>query len=234
MPKPGGFGLPKKGILKKPLFIALCSLLASGFLSFWADGLEKGPSNVSLSTLRSLSPASASSLFFGQRRLLADVYWIRILQYCGNSDNARHDYSNLLTYCLEAVTLDPQFDQVYYYGSVYLAWYVRRTDEASKLLRRGLTVLRDGPVKARLQLYLAAIQYQSEGRDVQVLSYLVKLVQSGEYPPLLPPILANTLEKLGDLEGALEVWQLVLDREPARSKLRDRALKKISELQPQI
>lgn len=220
--------------MKKPLAIAFCALLASGFVSFWADGLEKGPSSVSLPNLRSLSPVSASSLFFGQRRLLADIYWIRILQYCGNSDNARHKYSKLLSYCIEAVTLDPQFDQVYYFGSVYLAWYVRRTDEASKLLRRGLAILKEGPVRARLQLCLAAIQYQSQGHDAQVLSYLVKLVESGDYPPLLPPIIANTLEKLGNIKGALEVWELILSREPARSKLRDRALKKISELQPRI
>ena len=211
-------------------------VIGSGFfalsmvLNYRFEGPGRSGGTDPLPNLRKLSPSSVGAVFLGQRRVMADLHWIRILQYCGESRNKDEEYTRLLEYCLEAITLDPEYEKIYHFGAVYLARYVGRPREANLLLRRGLQSLKDQKARSRLLLYLAAIQFEGEGRDRDVIRYLTQIILDADYPPLLPPILANALERSGDVAGALRIWRSVRQQEKEESELWIRASKKIAQL----
>src|SRR5262249_31044497 len=90
------------------------------------------------------SPTAVKRLALGYDALLADVYWIRTVQYFGGqklSERARHTHDLVYPLLDITTTLDPWFNIAYRFGSIFVAeGYPRppgRPDLAIKLLEKG-------------------------------------------------------------------------------------------------
>ena len=70
-----------------------------------------------------LNSSTLNKISLGYRELLADIYWLRVLQYFGSEEiNIREDDSALLYKYFEILTdLDPRFVNAYRFGGTFLA-----------------------------------------------------------------------------------------------------------------
>jgi tetratricopeptide (TPR) repeat protein len=96
---------------------------------------------------------------------------------------------------------------IYTLGAAVLAFHVKRMDEAVRLLQKGIL---SNPNDARLKLMLASLVYQNAEQYEEVIRFLKLQIQRGDAPTMLVNILANTYEKVGRLQEAIELWQKIL------------------------
>ena len=69
------------------------------------------------------------------------------------------------------------------------------------------------PRNEKIFLYAAAIEYQHlEDDHDNTIRYLERIIFSGTYPSMLPPILANIHKQRGEHEQALRIWYYVMSR----------------------
>jgi len=152
------------------------------------------------------------------------LFWIETLQYYGDHVNAKERYKRLYEFCRLTTDLNPHFLKPYEFGASILGFQVGRPEEAVELLRRGIEL---NPKAHSLKLLLAAIGYQSSDRYQETLPLLEALAHSGEAPPVMLNILANTYLKAGRDRDAERLWRWILanakDRE--RRELATRGLK---------
>jgi len=143
-----------------------------------------------------------------QRKLTADAYWAKFLVYTGSPEWSAARWPEVLPMTQAGTLLNPRFVPFYEYGSAILAWQLERKQEALELLKIGI---RHNPTSERLFLYAAAIEYQSlDSRHDGIVHYMKKIIFSGEYSPLLPPILANIYKMRGEYDNALEIWYFLM------------------------
>jgi len=79
---------------------------------------------------------------FGQRLLLADVYWLRAVSYMGETLLSKTDRWEALLPLAEIVTdLDPRYGYVYQVAGSNLAGLAHRYAEADRILEKGMRAL---------------------------------------------------------------------------------------------
>jgi tetratricopeptide (TPR) repeat protein len=162
------------------------------------------------STLRAVA-------FLGGFKVLAGhLFWIKVIQYYGDAENSITRYAKLYDYCVLASDLNPRFVSIYTYGAAALAFHLKRVDEATQLLEKGIKANPDAP---RLKFLLAAIGFQNTDRYDLIIPALREEAGRPDAPTLLVNILANTYEKVGRFQEAIRLWQKVL-REAATDEQR--------------
>ena len=166
---------------------------------FAAKGLKFDKSVTS--TLR------AVGFLAGLKVLVGHLFWIKVIQYYGDTGNAASRYAKMYEYCSLASDLNPQFVPIYTLGGAVLAFHVKRLDEAVRLLQKGIL---SNPKENRLKLMLAAIPYQNMEQYEGVIHFLELQIQQGDVPTMLVNILANTYEKAGRLHDSIALWQKLL------------------------
>jgi tetratricopeptide (TPR) repeat protein len=81
---------------------------------------------------------------FGQRLVLADLYWLRAVSYMGETLLAKSDRWEALLPLAEIVTdLDPRYGYVYQMTGSNLAGLAHRYAEADRILQKGMRALPD-------------------------------------------------------------------------------------------
>lgn len=154
------------------------------------------------SALRAVGYLSGFKLLVGQ------LFWIKVIQYYGDSDNGgSHHYAKLYDYCSLATDLNPNFIPIYPFGAAALAFHVKRPLEAVRLLQKGIEA---NPNEVRLKLLYAAIAYQDTGQLDKVIPFLEAQVVRGDAPEMLSNILANSYAKVGRTQDAIHLWQRIL------------------------
>lgn len=143
----------------------------------------------------------------GFRLLVGQLFWIRVIQYYGDSDNASNRYANLYGYCSLASDLNPNFIPIYPFGASALAFHLKRPLEAERLLQKGIEA---NPNETRLKLLYAAIAYQNTGQYKKVIPFLEAQVVRGDAPEMLLNILANTYQEAGRPQDAINLWKRIL------------------------
>ncbi|HET9870686.1 MAG TPA: hypothetical protein VFR02_09355 [bacterium] len=143
----------------------------------------------------------------GFKLLVGHLFWIRVIQYYGDSDNASTRYEKLYGYCSLATDLNPNFIPIYTFGAAALSFHLKRPLEAARLLQKGIEA---NPHEDRLKMLYAAIAYQNAGDYEKVLPFLEAQVARGDAPEMLVNILANTYEEAGHLDQAIRLWKHIL------------------------
>jgi tetratricopeptide (TPR) repeat protein len=143
----------------------------------------------------------------GFKLLVGHLFWIRVIQYYGNSDNASDRYAKLYDYCSLASDLNPNFIPIYAFGASALSFHLKRPLEAAKLLQKGILA---NPKEVRLKLLYAAIAYQNTQQYDKVIPFLEAQIERGDAPEMLVRILANTYAEVGRTRDAIALWQKVL------------------------
>ena len=143
----------------------------------------------------------------GFKLLVGHLFWIRVIQYYGNSDNASTRYANLYGYCSLASDLNPNFTPIYSFGAAALSFHLKRPVEAANLLKKGILA---NPKEKSLQLLLAAIGYKNKEQYDKVIPFLEAQIARGDAPEMLVNILANTYAEVGRTQDAIALWQKIL------------------------
>lgn len=153
------------------------------------------------------STLRAAALLSGYRVLVGHAFWIKVIQYYGDATNSLDRYSKLYEYCSLASDLNPKFISIYTLGASALAFHLKRMDEASRLLQKGIN---SNPQDVHLKLMLAAIAYQNLGEFDKVIPFLEAQIDQGNAPYMLVTILANAYKKAGRYGDAIKLWQKIL------------------------
>ncbi|HTY62374.1 MAG TPA: hypothetical protein VMG30_08965 [Acidobacteriota bacterium] len=172
------------------------------------------------------SPGAVKSMALGYDNLLADVYWMRAIQYYGRREEASKRpvrYKNLSTLLDITTTLDPYLLDAYRAGSNFLAEPdpvgAGQPQEALKLLDKGIRV---NPQDWRLYYdkgfiyYLFLQDYRAAGETWLEASKL------SSAPYWMAGLAAMSMSKGGAIEVAMALWQRQY-RESDRADIRENA-----------
>jgi len=151
----------------------------------------------------------------GFEDLLADVYWLRTVQYFGGqrvyAANKRFDL--LLPLVDITVTLDPRLQIAYRYGATFLAETypigAGQPQAAVKLLERGV---RNLPHDWRLRQDLGLFHYYFLDDPQRASQILLEAAQIPGSPPFLATLAAQVLMKGGDRTTSRQVWRRIYEQ----------------------
>lgn len=142
--------------------------------------------------------------------VLADVYWIRALQYYGGMRLATgaKDYSLLYPLLDITTTLDPQFNIAYRFGAIFLSepspGGAGRPDLAVKLLRKGFA---HAPHRWQYLQDIGFVYYWWAGDYGEAAAWFEKASQVPGAPWWLKSLAAVTLAQGGDRRSSRVLWQ---------------------------
>jgi tetratricopeptide (TPR) repeat protein len=195
--------------------LALVALVACFVtLEVWRDRVygEPAPGD-SVLYIRSGEALRRMSLSFTP--LVADVYWVRAVQYYGGarlskSPTRRYD---LLYPLLDITTsLDPRFNIAYRFGSIFLAERypggAGRPDLAVKLLEKGF---RANPTRWQYLQDIGFVYYWWVGDYREAATWFNKAADIHGAPWWLRSLAATTLADGGDRHSSRVLWQSLRD-----------------------
>lgn len=208
-----------------PLFFILQAFFSSR-LGNWVHPTSFEASPVRRMDKRLASTLRAVAYVTGTKVLVGHLFWIGVIQYYGDDDNASARWAKLYDYCCLASDLNPQFISIYTFGANALAFHLKRYDQAAELLEKGIKA---NPEAVRLKYLLAAIGFQSSDRSDLMIPVLEEEAGRPDAPPMMLNILANTYEKVGRYQDAIQIWKKQL-KEGDTDEKRIVAAQKLQEL----
>lgn len=172
------------------------------------------------------SPGAIKKMALGYEGLLADIYWMRAIQYYGRREEADRRpvrYKNLAAMLDITSTLDPDMLDVYRAGSIFLAEPdpvgAGQPEQAVALLDKGIA---RHPEEWRLRLDKGFIyfwflkDYRNAGEAWLEGSRL------GTAPPWMASLAAMALSRGGEIETAKMLWRQQLEQSE-RADIKDNA-----------
>ncbi len=133
----------------------------------------------------------------GQRLLLADFYWLKLVQYVGETVMAKENRWEALYPLADVVTdLDPRYGYVYQVAGSNLSGLAHRYDEADRILEKGM---RNVPNRWSLPFTRAVNKFLYEGKFAEAASYARRAAEVGRRPHLA--LLAANLALVTDEEA---------------------------------
>ncbi len=155
------------------------------------------------------SPDRLRQLVPGFELVLADIYWLRTVQYYGSESvfNPSARYENLHSLIEITTALDPRLELAYRYGAIFLSEGLPigagRPEQGRQVLEKGV---RENPQSWRLQWDLGAHWYfyaRNSSRAAEVLREAAKVPGA---PFWLDNLAARFLEG-DDRATAREIWR---------------------------
>ena len=192
---------------------ALIAVLMGGVvgLQLVLERYSAVPSTTAENLLYVRSPETMKRLALSYDSLLADVYWIRAVQYYGGTrlstdPNKRYD---LLFPLLDLTTsLDDRFNIAYYYGSTFLAEAPPggpgRPDLAIALLEKGL---RAQPQKWEFAQWIGFVHYWWRQDYQQAAAWFSRAAEFPGAPIWMAPLAASTLTEGGSRQASRFMWE---------------------------
>ncbi len=201
----------------RPIVTALVLVtLGAGFvgLEVWRDAAYGEPAPGE-SVLYVRSGDAVRRMALGFAPLVADVYWVRAVQYYGGmrlsaSQSKRYD---LLYPLLDiATSLDPRFNIAYRFGSIFLAEQypggAGRPDQAIALLEKGF---RANPTRWQYLQDIGFVYYWWLGDYRQAGAWFLKAADVPGAPWWLRSLAGVTLAEGGDRQTSRRLWQAMRD-----------------------
>jgi hypothetical protein len=145
---------------------------------------------------------------------LADLYWLRAVQYYGREKlaNAPARYADLLPLLETATELDPRFEIVYRYGAVFLSEQVPigagRPENGVAFLKKGAD---RNPLNWSLRQDQGLFTFVYLGDSVGASAVLRQASEIPGSAPWLKPLAAKVLADGGNLEASLQMWTIIRD-----------------------
>ena len=157
----------------------------------------------------------------GFKNLLADLYWLRTIQYYGGRRAlAREKRYDLLEPLVNITTsLDPTFDVAYRYGAVFLS---EPYPAGAGNPKAGIALLRKGvernPDAWLLWQYLGFFQFLYTGDAAAAASDLMQGAARPGAPRWLSTLAAELLTRRGERDAARSIWRSLFEspEEPIR------------------
>jgi hypothetical protein len=196
------------------ILVAAAACLASAVATQYGRDRAFGATGVDETVLYVPSGEAVSRLALGYDALLADVYWIRAVQWFGGktfAERARLERDQLYPLLDIATTLDPYFNIAYRYGSIFIAEGAPdpgRPDLAIRLLEKGM---RAAPERWQYPYDIAFVHYWWRNDYAKASEWFHRASQVPGSPEWLPGLAAITLSQGGDRRGARFLWRQIYD-----------------------
>ncbi len=186
------------------------------------------------------------ALALGARRLFADLWFIRLMQYYGTreftgeseSAAAGHDhheeehygegkYPLFLPMARHVLEVDPAFTAAGLYGAASLAFNMKRGEEATELLNYALKY---NPREWKYLTMLAAVGYSKSGNPVAVAEAIAPILKDPDCPVMLKQLAAFLNKKAGNYAAAAAIYADIAatSRDEAYVKNARRELEKLA------
>ncbi len=212
-------------------------LLPAALLAFSAGSLASSRAAVPVFPPPSelSAPAGAAggdmlALALGARRLAADLWFVRLMQYYGtrelapgeeeqeyawllphgehephdqHAENGEGRYPEFLPLALHVMQLDPGFTAAGLYAAGSLAFNMDRPAEAERVLDLALKYYPDDWKYAKL---LAAVGYSKSASPAEVARTIKPLLADKDCPVMLKQLAAFLDKKSGDYAGAAAIY----------------------------
>jgi tetratricopeptide (TPR) repeat protein len=180
------------------------------------------------------SPQTARHLALSYDSLLADIYWIRALQYFGSTrlSNTTDKRYPLLYPLLDFTTsLDPHFDIAYRFGAIFLAepepGGAGRPDQALALLQKGL---RTQPDKWQFAHDIGFIYYWWLRDYPAAAEWFGRASKLPDSPNWLPVLAAVVLARGGERASSRQLWEGIRNDASLEEYLRNQATFRLQQL----
>ncbi len=176
-------------------------------------------------TLYLTSPTALKRITTGYNALAADLYWMRTIQYYGDTklrlaraaaagevptDTVTSGYPHLSPLLELTTTLDPQFNLAYRFGSIFLAepWPsgAGRPDLAIELLQKGL---RGRPDKWEYMQDIGFVHYWWRHDYQEASRWFERAADVPGAPWFLRSLAATTLAEGGDRRSSRIMWESI-------------------------
>lgn len=179
----------------------------------WVD-TASGAMQLDRDVLYLSDPESVKNLACGYDALLADLYWIRTIQYFGTKVtddptvlNERSQKLKLLYPLADiATTLDPQYSQVYQFSGFFVHDYVD-PELGYKLLEKGVA---NNPENFRLYQTLGFLLWSDSKCDEAARVYK-QASEIPDAPPLFKVLSAVVYTQCGDVKGTYRLLKTELE-----------------------
>ncbi len=175
------------------------------------------------------SPSVVKKMALGYDQLLADIYWLRTIQYFGRRDEAnkrRVRFKNLAALLDITTTLDPGLLDAYHMGSIFLGEPevgAGQPEEALKLLDKGIE---SNPEVWRLRFEKGFVYYLYVNDFNAAAQVWLEASRRPESPEWMAGLAARAFSQGGSMELARALWTQQYDeatnedlRENARNRL---------------
>jgi hypothetical protein len=181
-----------------------------------------------------LSSSSLKKLSLGYNELMADIYWLRALQYFGSNKPAEQNPELLYHYFDIITDLDPKFVNAYRYGGTFLAepppFGLGNTQKGIELFDKGR---KNNPGDYKLPLEEAFIYYFYP-KDYERAAELFR--EASEKPGIsqlrkasMKGMAASAHARGGNNELSRKIWEIVYETSPSEGR-REFALRNIKEI----
>jgi hypothetical protein len=191
------------------------------------------PEGVSTNMLYVRSPQVLRHATLSFQAIVADIYWIRAVQHYGGtklSNDPNKQYDVLYPLLDLTTSLDPYFDVVYKFGSVFLAepypGGAGRPDQAIALLQMGL---RARPDKWELAQGIGFVYYWWLADYQNAAMWFNRAADMPNAPDWLRPLAAVTLAQGGNRASSRMLWTEIA-RNADADWLRDQASFRLKQL----
>jgi len=168
------------------------------------------PEGVTTNMLYVRSPPVLRRATLSFQALAADIYWIRAVQHYGGtklSNDPNKQYDVLYPLLDLTTSLDPYFDQVYKFGSVFLAEPypagAGRPDQGIALLQKGL---RTRPDRWELAQGIGFVYYWWLADYPNAAMWFNRAADMPHAPEWLRPLAAVTLAQGGNRASSRMLW----------------------------
>jgi hypothetical protein len=148
----------------------------------------------------------------GHLQLVADYYWLQLIQATGSARNAE-EYRDIYPYAELVTDLDPQFASVYGFAAGVLPTNLGRetwvnTQESTRLLRKGLPLFPDDLEMNVLLAYNLSAFHKEFGEAARVLEHASKLPGAPSY---LPALATRLYAQSGAVDAGLALARSLAD-----------------------
>jgi tetratricopeptide (TPR) repeat protein len=162
------------------------------------------------------SPAVVTRMALGYKPLMADVYWMRAIQYFGGtrlSERGEKSYDLLYPLLDLTTSLDPHFTMAYRFGAFFLSERqpggAGRSDLAQRLLEKAIVA---NPRRWEYPYDIGFIHYR-DGDYKTAAQWFQRAAEVPESADWLGPLAAVTLAAGGDTRASRLLWRNLLDSE---------------------
>jgi tetratricopeptide (TPR) repeat protein len=163
---------------------------------------------------------------------MADLYWLRTIQYLGEQIQQRRPAPHLYPLVEFVTRLDPQFFDAFRLGALFLA-IGGQYPEAIAVYERGIA---RHPDRWELPHDLGRLYFLELKDDARALEWWLAADRLPGRPHYLPRFIARLYAKVGATETALELWQRMAaasDNEWVQERAKAEIKKLLAEMQRQ-
>lgn len=217
-------------ILSSYLFILLFSLLLGAFffssVYTWKSYSHPFPQANYITFFKKSLIGDALALSFGMRRLLADIWFVRLMQYYGTPEPSEHDehehgphchhgpdygygdYPDFFPMAKHIIHIDPYFKSAIIYSVTSLAFNLEKQESAISLLKIAMMYSRNEWAYPKL---LAAIGYSKAKEPQKVAQTLTMLVWEPDCPTMVKQLVAFLNKKIKNYKTAYAIYLNILN-----------------------